>query len=100
MDVLTKQPGEKRIIAFDFGERLTGTKAIDPLGAITVAAVNQGLVSGSAALTLSGTSIVGDALQVFADGGTHGEDYVMTARIVDTEYERHEIDVTLRVLEG
>jgi len=95
--VVTKQPAEKRIIAFDFTERLTGSKTIS--SATTISSTKANLITGSTALTLSGQVTDDPYVKVFAADGTSGEDYVLLSRITDSDGEIHELDAILRVIE-
>lgn len=98
MTVVFKQPAEKLVYAFLFGDKIDDdTVTISTISTLTGTAV--GLVEGSAALTLTGQAIVGQTVQVFIAGGTSGEDYALLCRITDSDGQIHEGDATLRVAE-
>jgi phage gp36-like protein len=93
MKALIKQPAEtwKEVIAF------AGSPALAELGGI--AAVARGLVTGAAALDVSG-ELVDGALVATIGGGTDGERYLVTATAVTEAGETLEAELEVAVIDG
>lgn len=98
MTVVFKQSGERLIYAFEFADKI-GDTGVTISTIDTLTATKLGLVDGSAAVTISGQAIVGQAVQAFIESGTSGEAYLLRCRITDSEGQLHEGDATLRVLD-
>ena len=78
---LEKTVYANKTFAFDFGPQLED----NTITTITsVSATNQGLISGSGALTVGSTNISGSLAQVQLSGGADGENYLMEAKITDS----------------
>ena len=95
LQTLTKQTYEERIFQFDFSGKLEAGATLASLVSCTSA--NQGFVSGSANVTISGAAVSGTFLQALFLGGTSGEVYKITARAVDSLGQKLEADGVLRV---
>lgn len=93
-----KQPSEKLVYDFDFSYE----GGIDELYAIqsvtSIASVTCGIVNQSLALSLGVPAFQGRVAQVTISGGTHGESYKLTAIVVDTVGQIHELEGFLEVI--
>lgn len=84
-----KQPGEERLVTFDYttkllaGDSIASVVALDPAG-----------------LTASGTSIVGATVTVLISGGTDGVSYRVSCRVATAQGETLELDVDMEVVDG
>ena len=82
LEAFIKQPDESRVYTFEFAA-LLGANTVDTV--VSVTGVNQGLVDGSAALTVgAGTDDNISKVQVRLSGGTDGEDYKIEATVTDS----------------
>lgn len=83
-----KQPSEALIWEWDFSLK-TG-EAIQSIESVTIAA--RGRVAEVAALTASDQGFAASRARVQLDGGTDGESYLVTVRIVDAAGQHAELD--------
>lgn len=83
-----KQPAEALIWEWDFAAK-TG-EAIQSIAAVTIAA--RGRVAEVAALAASDQGFDGQRVRVQLEGGTDGESYLVTVRIVDAGGQEAELD--------
>ena len=67
--------------------------------AVSVASTNQGTVAGSANITISTITLSGQVLQALFIGGTSGEIYKVTAKVIDSDSQKLEMDGFLKVLD-
>ena len=74
-----KQPGEFDLYTWDFTAKLQGS-TIDSIVSITQ--TPQGLVTAAGAVVIDGGVHDNTRVQAWLSGGTHGEDYKMTARVI------------------
>lgn len=95
MATLEKQSGETRRLSLDFSGSMSPTATIESVTSIVAA--NQGEVSGSANLTVSGEAIEGQAVSWLFAGGTDGELYKIEARVADSDGQILELEGYLRV---
>lgn len=93
---LTKQPSEKKVYEFPAFALPTGA-SIASVQSITITA--RGLVAEVAALAYSNEAYNGVVLQLTLEAGTDGEEYLLTAVVVDSLGEAFEEDVELRVVD-
>ncbi|MBL4802303.1 MAG: DUF1320 domain-containing protein [Emcibacter sp.] len=91
---LTKQPAEKKVYEFPPFD-LTAGSNIASVQSITITA--RGLVAAVAALTYENEAYNNNILQLTLLGGTDGEEYLITAIVVDSMGMVGEDDVELRV---
>lgn len=96
--VVTKQPGEALAYTFDFADRI-GDAGVALSSISSVSATAAGLVSGSAAVTVSGQVIDGQGVNALIAGGTLGEDYALVCVVVADNGETYEVDGVLRILD-
>ena len=89
-----KQPTEQLVYEFDFSARL-GAATIASIAAATVTA--KGQVTQVTALTIGTQAFAGAAVRLRLDGGTDGELYLVTVRIVDSTAQTHELDAEFAV---
>jgi hypothetical protein len=97
LEILRKQPTTDAVRNMDF-TAVMGTATISSIS--SAVAVNQGVISGSSDVTIGTTSIDGLLVQLPLSGGTHGEDYLITVKIVDSNTEDQEGDGILQVREN
>ena len=93
MKPIFKQPSEALIWEWDFGSK-TG-EAIQSIAAVGVAA--RGRVAEAAALTVSDQGFDGQRARVQLEGGTDGESYLVTVRVVDAAGQEAELDAEFLV---
>lgn len=96
LQTLTKQEYEEPKFQFDFAGKMADGATLSSI--VSVAFVNRGDVDGSDDITISGTTISGTYLQASYIGGTTGETYKITARVIDSEGQKLEMDGLLLVL--
>lgn len=81
LPMLQKQPGETRRFYMDFAEKLRGAT----IASVTsVGLAGLGRISGAAALSPGAATIDGDSVTFPLAGGTSGEVYKVTVKIVDS----------------
>lgn len=97
LPILRKQPNTDKVLNMDFASVL-GSATIASV--TSSAAVNQGVITGSGEITVGTTSISGSLVQLPMENGTHGEDYLVTVVIVDSNGESQEGDGILQVREN
>jgi hypothetical protein len=95
LQTLTKQAYEERIFQFDFSGKMDADATL--ASAVSVSVANQGYVDGSSALSVSAQSVSGTYLQAMFSGGTSGELYKITAKVIDSTGQKLELDGFLRV---
>jgi len=88
LQTLTKQSYEERIFQFDFSGKMDS--------AATLASVVS-VVSDGAGLTISATSVSGTFVQAMFTGGNSGTTYKITAKAIDSDGQKLEMDGYLRV---
>ncbi len=91
---LTKQPSEKKVYEFPPFPLPAGA-ALASVQSVTISP--RGLVAEVAPLAYSNAVTSGAVLQITLEGGTDGEEYLITAVVVDSLAEVWEDDVELRV---
>lgn len=94
--VVQKQPGEERILAFEFVDALATGATLSSITSVTP--TSQGLVSGSTLITLGTAVIDGTDVKVLVSGGTDKEAYQITCLVVDSEGQLLDADAILNVL--
>lgn len=88
-----KQPGEERVIPFEFADKLrTG----DSISAPSVA----GSITAESGITVGAPQQSGTLVLCLASGGTDGQNYRVSCRITTTNGEKLELDVIIQVREG
>jgi hypothetical protein len=88
-----KQPWEERILEFDTSPSLAVGDSLN-----SVSSINVTLNGVSQASMLSGSpTIVGSKVYQKIIGGEHGKDYEVSVRIITTNGEKIEDDLTVRV---
>lgn len=95
LQTLYKQTWEERLLQFDFSDGMDAAGTIASVDSVTGASL--GHVAGSVAVTISTVTYAGQVVQAKFAGGTSGETYKITARIVDSDGQRLELDGYLRV---
>jgi hypothetical protein len=93
---LQKQPAEVLAFVFDFSAVIDASATVASISSIT--ATNCNVVAGSANVTLSNNTLSGRKAQTTVTGGTHGESYKLTALVVDSQGQTHELDGFLEVI--
>lgn len=91
---LTKQPSEKLIYDAPFSAIPDGA-AIASVDSIVVTA--KGKVAEVTALNYQNQQFSGTIAQLTIDGGTDGEEYLITITVMDSLAEVHEFDVEIRI---
>lgn len=94
--VVRKQAGESRILAFEFIDALA--ESVTLASVTSVIATSQGLVGGSAALTLGSALIDGTDVKVLVSGGTTDESYAIQCLAVDSDGQTLEGDAAIIIL--
>lgn len=92
---LLKQPSESRLYSFDFTELLDSSETISSIVSITQE--NLGKVTSSEDLTLTSPAITSKMAQIRISGGTHKENYRITAIITTSAANTLELEGILRV---
>ncbi|HKJ94089.1 MAG TPA: hypothetical protein VKA32_00500, partial [Gammaproteobacteria bacterium] len=95
--VLYKQPWEQKAYQFDFSALIPDGRTIATVD--SVAQVAAGHQSGSADVTLGTPAAAGRTVQVSIGDGTAGERYKLTARVTDSEGDKHEGEGHLMVVD-
>jgi hypothetical protein len=97
LPALIKQPAEVLAFTFDFSAVIDASATVASISSITAA--NCGVVDGSADVALSNNTLSGRQAQTTLTGGTHGESYKLTAVVVDSQGQTHELDGLVEVIE-
>jgi hypothetical protein len=95
LQTLTKQSFEERLFQYDFSELMSSTGTITIVTSIVP--TNLGKVSGSSNISITTITFSGQVVQAMHVGGTSGETYKVTAKVVDSDGQRLELDGLLRV---
>lgn len=95
LQTLTKQSYEERVFTFDFSGKMTTDATISSV--VSIVPTSEGYVSGSTLVTVASITTSGQLVQALYRGGTSGEVYKITAKIVDSNSQRLELDGYLRV---
>lgn len=88
LQTLFKQAYEERIFQFDFAGKMATSATL-----VSVVSV----VSDVSGLTISATSVSGTVLQALFAGGTSGVTYKITAKAIDSDGQKLEMEGNLRV---
>lgn len=88
LQTLFKQSYEERIFQFDFS-------AFMATGATLSSVVS--VVSDGAGLTISSAAVSGTLCQALFAGGSSGTTYKITAKVIDSDGQKLELDGNLRV---
>lgn len=94
--VVSKQPGEARILAFQFADALADGATLASITSVTP--TSEGLITGSSLVTLGSPVIVGTDVRVLVSGGTDREGYRLACLVVDSNGQTLEADASLFVL--
>jgi hypothetical protein len=97
MEIRQKQPAEKLAYTFDFAPVIASTDTVSSI--VSIAFTNCGVVAGSTGLTLSNNVMSGRMAQTTIQGGTDGESYYGTCKVIDSAGQQHELDGLLEVIE-
>ena len=95
LQTLTKQSGEDRLFQYDFSEMMSATAAISSV--VSIVPTNLGNVVGSTIISITTITFNGQVVQAMHTGGTNGETYKVTAKVLDSEGQRLELDGYLLV---
>ena len=95
LQTLNKQTYEERLFQFDFSGRMASGATLS--APVSVISVNQANVGGSVNVTISSITLSGKVLQALFVGGTSGETYKITAKAIDSDAQKLELDGYLRV---
>lgn len=95
MQTLTKQSYEERVFSFDFSGKMASDATISSV--VSIVPTIEGYVTGSTNVTVASITTSGQIVQALYRGGTSGEVYKITAKIVDSNSQRLELDGYLRV---
>lgn len=95
LQTIFKQSYEERLFQFDFSGLMSASATISSI--VSVASVSRGDVDGSSNITISGQTASEQLVQALFVGGTSGETYKITAKVVDSEGQKLELDGLLRV---
>lgn len=93
MQTLTKQTYEERVFSFDFSSKSSGTIS----SIVSVVSLNQGNVSGSSNVTIASEVASGLVVSATFIGGTSGETYKITCKVLTSDGQKLELDGLLRV---
>lgn len=88
LQTLTKQAYEERIFQFDFSGKMETGATISNLVSV---------VSDGAGLTISAAAASGTLVQALFSGGNSGTTYKITAKAIDSNGQKLEMDGNLRV---
>lgn len=95
MQTLTKQSYEERVFSFDFSGKMASDATISSV--VSIVPTIEGYVTGSSNVTVASITSSGQVVQAIYRGGTSGETYKITAKILDSNSQRLELDGLLRV---
>lgn len=93
MQTLVKQSYEERLFSFDFSSKSDGTIS----SIVSVVSSNQGNVDGSSNVTISSEAYSGLVVSAIFIGGTSGETYKLTCKVIASDGQKLELDGLLRV---
>ncbi len=79
LPVLAKQPSEERVFRMDFANKMTTKLA----SVVSVSAVKQGRKTGSSSIAITDAALLGTAISMVISGGTDGEAYKVTGKVLD-----------------
>ena len=96
--VVTKQPGESRVLAFEFADVLASGETLSSVTSITSA--SEGLITGSVMPSFTAGSISGTQVRTMVTGGTDREAYRVVCLVVDSSGQTLEGDAVLFVLDS
>ena len=96
LQILVKQNWEERLWAFEFNEWLKAATVASVVNDTIIIAA-AGKVTQTAALTADNIAISGQQVQAMFKGGTNGEEYHVTCRIVGSDSQRLELDGLVRI---
>ena len=95
LQTLTKQSYEERLFSFDFSGKMSTSATISSV--VSVVVTNLGNVSGSTSVSVASIAASGQTVQAVYSGGTSGETYKITAKAIDSDGQKLEVDGLLRV---
>ena len=95
LQTLTKQSYEERVFSLDFSGKMAAAATITSV--VSIVPTIEGYVTGSTNVTVASITIVGQLVQAIYRGGTSGEVYKITAKVLDSDSQRLELDGYLRV---
>jgi hypothetical protein len=95
LSTLQKQSYEERVFSFDFSGKMASDATISSV--VSIVPTIEGYVTGSTNVTVGSITTVGQTVQALYRAGTSGELYKITAKIVDSNSQRLEMDGFLRV---
>lgn len=95
LQTLTKQSYEERVFSIDFSGKMAAGATIASV--VSIVPTSEGFVTGSTNITVASISAVGQVVQAIYRGGTSGELYKITAKVVDSNSQRLEFDGYLKV---
>lgn len=95
LTTLQKQSYEERVFQFDFSGKMASDATISSV--VSIVPTIEGYVPGSINITVASISAVGQLVQAIYRGGTSGEIYKITAKVVDSNGQRLELEGLLRV---
>lgn len=90
-----KQPFEEVDLTFDFSNR----GIADGVSIASVTSITAALVSGTGSLVVSGTVYSGLTASARFSGGTAGDRFKLTAKVVMSDGQKYECDGYLKVKE-
>ena len=88
LQTLFKQSYEERIFQFDFAEMMSSTATLSSYVSVS---------SDTAGLTISSIAVSGTVCQAMFAGGSSGTTYKITAKVIDSDGQKLEMDGNLRV---
>jgi len=97
LQTIVKQSTEDRLFQYDFSEAMAATATIASV--VSIVPTNLGNIAGSSNISITTITFSGQVVQAMHIGGTDGETYKVTAKIVDSDGQRLEIDGYLAVLD-
>jgi hypothetical protein len=97
MESLTKQSYEKLAYDFEFADVMSTGEEIDSV--VSVVWTACGVVTGASALTASTPTSSEQTAQSVVEGGTHGESYKGTAKVIGTTGQKYELEGLLEVID-
>lgn len=91
----SKQVSEKVDLTFDFAPAMASDETIVSIAPTT--STNLGDVVASSNITISGETVSGQTVHALAAGGTDGERYLITAKVVTSRPQELELEAYLPV---
>jgi hypothetical protein len=95
LQTLVKQSYEERIFTIDFSSKMASNATISSV--VSLQSANLAFVTGSSNLTIAAITPAGQTVQALYQGGTSGELYQITCKILDSNSQRLEFDGLLKV---